>query len=193
MNFIKYILLNSLAYGMLIKNTQKFCVNCKYFVLHKVYDNYDNSIIGERSSCSKFVTKNLISGRMKEELALECRNNEKMCGIDAKYFTLKNSTQTNRNACEDVKLFSRASAKENTLDKHIFIKNNNNICIDCKFGVPHIPNDPFEERDPIDYNFKCQKFVTTDIVSGKDKNKLANICRSNEELCGTNAKYFIKK
>ena len=172
MNFIKYILLNSLAYGMLIKNTQKFCVNCKYFVLHKVYDNYDNSIIGERSSCSKFVTKNLISGRMKEELALECRSNEKMCGIDAKYFTLKNST----------------------LDKHIFIKNNNtNTCVNCKFGVPHIPNDPFEERDPIDYNFKCQKFVITDIVSGKDENKLANICRSNEELCGTNAKYFIKK
>jgi nitrate/TMAO reductase-like tetraheme cytochrome c subunit len=159
-------------FGLSVKNTQTFCINCKYFVLRKIYDNYDNSIICETSNCSKFVTKNVVSGRMKEDLAIKCRSNENMCGIDAKYFTSKNST---------------------IIDEHIFIKNDTNTCIDCKFGVPHIPTDPFEERDPIDYNYRCQKFVTTDIVSGKEYNKLANICRSNEKMCGINAKFFIKK
>ena len=180
MNLIKYILLNSLIYampiketiGLSVKNTQKKCIDCRYFVQYKLYDNYDNSFIGKRSGCTKFVTKNIISGKMKEELALKCRSNENMCGINAKHFTSKNSTM---------------------VDKYIFLNNDTNTCIDCKFGVPHIPTDPFEERDPIDYNYKCQKFVENNIVSGKEENKLANICRSNEKMCGINAKFFIKK
>lgn len=180
MNLIKYFSLSSLLYGLTIKeiiglsvkNTEKFCVNCKYFVLRNVYDNYDNSFIGKRSDCSKFVTKNLVSGTMKEELAFTCRSNEHMCGIDAKYFTSKNSTM---------------------IDHEIIIKNDMNTCIDCKFGVPRISNDPWEERDPIEYHYRCQKFGTIDMVSGKEEHKLANICRNNEKMCGINAKFFIKK
>ena len=162
--------------GLSFKKIQNNCINCKYFVLRKLYD-YDNSIISETSYCSKFVTKNPVSGIMKEELALKCRSNEKMCGIDAKYFTSRDSMII-----------------KDTVYKHtIFIKNNNSACVDCKFGAPHIPNDPFEERYPIDYNYRCKKFITTDIVSGKKENKLANICRSDEKMCGMNAKYFTKK
>jgi len=172
MNLIKYFLLNSLVYGLSVKNADKFCINCKYFVLRNVYDNYDNTFIGKRSDCSKFVTKNVVSGEMKEELALKCRSNEHMCGIDAKHFTSKNST---------------------VIDKYILLNNDTNTCIDCKFGVPHIPTDPLDERDPIDYNYRCQKFATTNIVSGKEETKLASICRNNEKMCGINGKFFTKK
>ena len=158
--------------GLSVKHAHKICINCKYFVLRKVYDNYDNSVIGQRSDCSKFVTINLVSGEMKEELALKCRSNEDMCGMDAKHFTSKNST---------------------IIDNSFFIKKNTNTCVDCQFGVPHIPADPWEERDPIDSHYRCRKFVTTDVVSGKEENKLAKKCRSDENMCGIDAKFFIKK
>ena len=64
-------------------------------------------------------------------------------------------------------------------------------CIDCKFGIPYISNNPFDERDPIDSNYKCKKFITKDIISGKEIIQLAKKCRNNEAMCGINAKYFI--
>jgi hypothetical protein len=79
------------------------------------------------------------------------------------------------------------------IDDEIIIKNDMNTCIDCKFGVPHISTDPSEERDPIDYHYRCQKFVITYMVYGKESHKLAKICRNNEKTCGINANFFIKK
>ena len=168
MNLIRCILFNSFMYGVPVK----VCTNCKYVVLRKLYDNYDNSVVGQRYDCSKFVTKHLVSGERKEESALTCRSNEHMCGMDAKHFTSKNST---------------------TVDKSIFINHDANTCVDCQFGVPHIPADPWEERDPIEYHFRCRKFATTNVVSGKEETKLAKVCRSDEKLCGIHGTFFIKK
>lgn len=190
MNLIKYILLYVMlikeTISLSVKNTQKFCINCKYFVLRNVYD-YDNSIIGKTSKCSKFVTKNLVSGVIIEEFALKCRNNNYICGTDAKYFTLKN-----RYDSDDIPHIEEMHVLPHTIVDEWFILRNISTCVDCKFGIPHIANDPFEERDPIEYNYRCQKFVNTDIVSGKEENKLANECRNNEKLCGINAKFFIR-
>jgi len=94
-----------------------------------------------------------------------------MCGLDAKYFVSKNSEIIN----------------------NIFIKNNiSNTCVNCKFGIPYISNNPFDERDPIDYNFRCQKFNITNIIDNEIENQLARICRYNEKMCGINGKYFTK-
>ena len=174
MNLIRCILFNSFIYGLPVKETIKVCVNCKYFVLRKLYDNYDNSVVGQRSDCSKFVTKNIVSGERKEESALTCRSNEQMCGMDTKHFTSKHSTTQ-------------------PLETSIFINHDTNTCVDCQFGVPHIPTDPWEERDPIEYHYRCQKFATTNVVSGKEETKLAKVCRSNEKLCGIHGTFFIKK
>ena len=93
-----------------------------------------------------------------------------MCGINAKYFISKNSS---------------------SIDKPFFAHKNIKACIDCKFGIPYISNNPFDERDPIDSNYKCIKFITKDIISGKEIIQLAKKCRNNEAMCGINAKYFI--
>ena len=169
-----YILLQILVMkttiSLVMNNSPKYCINCKHFGEYNIYDNYDNSIIGKTSRCSKFITKNPISGIIKPDSAIKCRNNEEMCGINAKYFISKNSS---------------------SIDKPFFAHKNIKACIDCKFGIPYISNNPFDERDPIDSSYKCKKFTTKDIVSGKEIIQLAKKCRNNEEFCGINAKYFI--
>ena len=169
-----YILLQILVMkttiSLVMNNSPKYCINCKHFGEYNIYDNYDNSIIGKTSRCSKFITKNPISGIIKPDSAIKCRNSEKLCGINGKYFISKNST---------------------SMDKPFFAHKNIKACIDCKFGIPYISNNPFDERDPIDSNYQCIKFITKDIISGKEIIQLAKKCRNNEAMCGINAKYFI--
>ena len=218
-----YILLQILVMkttiSLVMNNSPKYCINCKHFGEYNIYDNYDNSIIGKTSRCSKFITKNPISGIIKPDSAIKCRNNEKMCGINARYFIPKNSSSIDQRAESLLTTnlvgdrrspdkfdkpffggFSEPLGIENprssidialraisTDDAHKNIK----ACIDCKFGIPYISNNPFDERDPIDSSYKCKKFTTKDIVSGKEIIQLAKKCRTNEAMCGINAKYFI--
>ena len=184
-----YILLQILVMkttiSLVMNNSPKYCINCKHFGEYNIYDNYDNSIIGKTSRCSKFITKNPISGIIKPDSAIKCRNNEKMCGINARYFIPKNSSLIGANLTLEV------ASLPTEFDKPVFIHKNIKACIDCKFGIPYISNNPFDERDPIDSNYKCKKFITKDIISGKEIIQLAKKCRNNEAMCGINAKYFI--
>jgi hypothetical protein len=170
----------------------KYCINCKHFGEYNIYDNYDNSIIGITSRCSKFITKNPISGIIKADSAIKCRNNEKMCGINAKYFISKNSSSMDKRA-ESLLTTNLVGdlRSPDKFDKPFFTHKNMKACIDCKFGMPYISNNPFDERDSIDSNYKCKKFVIRDIVSSKEEILLAKKCRNNESMCGINAKYFI--
>ena len=97
-----YILLQILVMkttiSLVMNNSPKYCINCKHFGEYNIYDNYDNSIIGKTSRCSKFITKNPISGIIKPDSAIKCRNNEKMCGINARYFIPKNSSSIDQRA-----------------------------------------------------------------------------------------------
>lgn len=43
------------------------------------------------STCSKFGTRNVVSGEITEVSAKICRTNETQCGIDAKYFIKRDS------------------------------------------------------------------------------------------------------
>jgi len=194
--------------SLVMNNSPKYCINCKHFGEYNIYDNYDNSIIGKTSRCSKFITKNPISGIIKPDSAIKCRNNEEMCGINATYFIPKNSSLIDQraesllttNLVGDLRspVMDRRSqpcspigAAEDKFDKPFFAHKNIKACIDCKFGIPYISNNPFDERDPIDSNYKCKKFITKDIISGKEIIQLAIKCRNNEAMCGINAKYFI--
>ena len=191
-----YILLQILVMkttiSLVMNNSPKYCINCKHFGEYNIYDNYDNSIIGKTSRCSKFITKNPISGIIKPDSAIKCRNNEKMCGINARYFIPKNSSSIDQRA-ESLLTTNLVGDRRSPdkFDKPVFIHKNIKACIDCKFGIPYISNNPFDERDPIDSNYKCKKFITKDIISGKEIIQLAKKCRNNEAMCGINAKYFI--
>jgi hypothetical protein len=190
-----YILLQILVMkttiSLVMNNSPKYCINCKHFGEYNIYDNYDNSIIGKTSRCSKFFTKNPVSGIIKPDSAVKCRTNEEFCGINAKYFISKNSdasTSFPASSPNDTVLRTSALGSPDKFDKPFFAHKNIKACIDCKFGIS---NNPFDERDPIDSSYKCKKFITKDIISGKEEFLLAKKCRNDEAMCGINAKYFI--
>ena len=64
-----------------------FCINCKFFIRHENNYPYDpvpnDSIYGK---CKKFYSVDLITGSVIHELAKECRNDNKKCGIDGKEY-----------------------------------------------------------------------------------------------------------
>lgn len=62
------------------------CSNCIFFL--KKYDNY-NEVIYEKSKCMKFAIKNILSGEIENELAINCRSNEEKCGYKGKNFIKK--------------------------------------------------------------------------------------------------------
>ena len=62
------------------------CSNCIFFF--KKYDNF-NEVIYEKSKCMKFAIKNILSGEIENELAINCRSNEEKCGHKAKSFIKK--------------------------------------------------------------------------------------------------------
>jgi len=73
------------------KNINLFCANCIYFNEYQNFYPYDllpNKVI-YKSTCRKFVTTNIITGIMEFENALECRHNEKLCGMDAIHYDAK--------------------------------------------------------------------------------------------------------
>ena len=162
-----YLFLHSFVYGMPAKS----CIHCKHMVVRNVYDRYENHVVGEIITCSKFATKHPVSGEIHEESARTCRSKEDLCGIHAKYFT---------------QIVPRSGS---TIVKGA----NANACIDCKYGAPHVSNNPFDEREPMESTYRCNKFVTTDVVSGKEETKLAMVCRNDEQLCGMDATHFIQK
>jgi hypothetical protein len=151
------------------------CNHCKYYVLRNNYDNYENTIISKTAHCSKFATKNLVSGAITDERVITCRNMNNMCGIAGRYFISIHEESTH--------------GPENRFVHH----EDKNACVDCKFGVAHTPTTPLEERDPVSENFQCSKFKLTDLVYGNKNIQLARVCRNNNELCGENGRYFIKK
>ena len=62
------------------------CSNCMFFF--KKYDNY-NEVIYEKSKCMKFAIKNILSGEIENEIAINCRCNEEKCGHKGKNFIKK--------------------------------------------------------------------------------------------------------
>lgn len=63
------------------------CVECKFF--KPVILPGDSKINFPLSLCSQFGIKNLVSGEIKYQYADICRETEKLCGKEGKYFIQK--------------------------------------------------------------------------------------------------------
>jgi hypothetical protein len=81
-----YLLFSVLGYiteinsSKIIKNIViPSCKNCIYF-------KPSGYITDSLSTCSKFGEKNIITDEIKYDFADYCRNNEKKCGIEGKFF-----------------------------------------------------------------------------------------------------------
>jgi hypothetical protein len=75
-----------------IKNlTLPACVDCIYF---KKGDQLINSTIKQAPECTKFGTKDLVSGVIKYESARHCRDMKVLCGMNALYFVKKDDLAT---------------------------------------------------------------------------------------------------
>ena len=81
---------NLLPYIRNLKNP--ICINCIHFIEYKSQDLYDyhyNNHNKNYGSCSKFGIKNLVTGEIEYDKALNCRNDKNKCGIDGKFFVEK--------------------------------------------------------------------------------------------------------
>jgi len=61
------------------------CINCIHFIEYK----NKNSLLDDISSygkCKLFGEKNIVSGQINYSFASFCRDNNKQCGLDGKYF-----------------------------------------------------------------------------------------------------------
>ena len=100
---------NSLCYSFNLNGGDNYniCKNCKYFSQNDIFKfNYYNNNINITSDmsgkfieninnnigiCNKFTFKNRITGDDYKIIALLCRGNEKLCGLDGKYYEEKKS------------------------------------------------------------------------------------------------------
>ena len=86
---IRYVVLNHLQkknQRVIIRNENiPSCVNCHNFVL----GNRDEQGKTTPHTCTKFNYKDVVTGDINQELAEDCRSDEKMCGKHGIYFTEK--------------------------------------------------------------------------------------------------------
>ena len=74
------------------------CINCIFFNEHShnyQYDDLPDKTI-HLSTCKKFGTASIISGRIDYELAEKCRTYTKLCGLSAKHFIRMSETEQNK-------------------------------------------------------------------------------------------------
>ena len=64
---------------------KKTCVDCRYFKNFQPFEKHDPNL-NALGSCQLFPEKHLVTGQIYNITALECRKDEKKCGIGGKYF-----------------------------------------------------------------------------------------------------------
>lgn len=62
------------------------CINCVHFLEYQKSEPY-NYAYSELGKCSKFGTKNMISGEIKYDFASHCRDDKDKCGQKGIYYT----------------------------------------------------------------------------------------------------------
>lgn len=85
-----------------------FCVNCAHFTLKPHYyineslnlEYYKRITIGdlENGRCKYFANTNFVTGKQIYPLAMNCRLDEKMCGMNGSKF-IKKPGKKNNNSC----------------------------------------------------------------------------------------------
>lgn len=78
-----------LAFSSIIKHIEyPSCINCIHFIKYNVkeYDYHPEDKAIKLSTCNKFGSKDIISGKINYDSTSKCRFNKDMCGLDGKYF-----------------------------------------------------------------------------------------------------------
>lgn len=65
------------------------CIHCVHFIEYKTKYPEEDSSTDELGRCRMFGKKNLVTGVVKHDFADLCRNNEKLCGLEGRYFEVK--------------------------------------------------------------------------------------------------------
>jgi hypothetical protein len=66
------------------------CINCVYFIEDKSNYPYDPPPSDEKyGKCRLFGSQNMVTGNINHEYAVLCRENEKKCNKNGKFFTKK--------------------------------------------------------------------------------------------------------
>lgn len=85
------LLLTVVGGTKIIKNIDiPSCKNCIFFNPRWSDDLFLSSSLHK---CNKFGTKDIISDKIKYDYAYSCRNDEKKCGKEGKYFVTENNTK----------------------------------------------------------------------------------------------------
>ena len=78
--------LNTQKFLIFIKNNDLLsCRNCKHFIEDVTNYPYDPLPDNNYGRCKLFGTKNIVTGRIKNEYASAARKDNNMCGMDAKH------------------------------------------------------------------------------------------------------------
>ena len=85
------ILLKTKNFSSFIKYKDfPLCINCVHFIRHETNYPYDPPPSDENyGKCKLFGKQNMVTGEINNEYAVLCRENEKKCGEDGKYFSNK--------------------------------------------------------------------------------------------------------
>ena len=76
--------ITKLAFQFINNLKTPICVRCSHFIEHN--NIYTRSKLG---NCSKFGTKNLVTGKIEYAFAINCREDINKCGKDAIFFSKK--------------------------------------------------------------------------------------------------------
>ena len=72
------------------KNSEKLCINCKYFIAHWPDEPIKN---GDYGKCKLVGKMSLITGKIEHEYAKFVRNNESECGENGNLFVKNNDKE----------------------------------------------------------------------------------------------------
>ena len=81
--------ITKLAFQFINNLKTPICVRCSHFIEHNnIYtrSKYPSNKLG---NCSKFGTKNLVTGKIEYAFAINCREDINKCGKDAIFFSKK--------------------------------------------------------------------------------------------------------
>ena len=100
----------------------KACINCKYYTPYKFTNPQDEIYYSntKHGTCSKYEHVNVITGKVINIGALECREDKTKCGLDGKYYEEKYPPAKVPSIDSSLRKYNR------TIPKKSPVTNNNN-------------------------------------------------------------------
>ena len=81
--------ITKLAFQFIVNLKTPICVRCSHFIEYNNIYTRGNYYSNKLGNCSKFGTKNLVTGKIEYDYAINCREDVNKCGKDAIFFLKK--------------------------------------------------------------------------------------------------------